>query len=188
MKKLILSVLALLGMVSGFALTSCGGGGSGDGGRVIGTQIKAAGSEFAYTISFNERLGGTGSTNYYATITDDRGTICSDVLVTMSNVQYNGGVLTSCTGAIASTEYGQPNKVAMVSVIWGMDLNSIRLGKFIIGTTPSFTINATSAYEGTIHWTGEADYTTVNNNGVESDSETLSLDRTDRILYIGVEQ
>ena len=68
MKKIFLSLLALCGMVAGFTLCSCGGGG---GSTLSGTTLVIQTGQ-GYYISFDEKVQGTQQT-YHARMFNDKG-------------------------------------------------------------------------------------------------------------------
>ena len=55
MKKFFASLLALVGMVAGLTLTSCGGGGGGGDSNLVGLQVSTAGTTPGFTLQFEER-------------------------------------------------------------------------------------------------------------------------------------
>ena len=82
MKKIFLPLLALCGMITGLALTSCGGGG---GGRSLSGTVITVGGGVAYDIVFYDKLMGS-RTAYTAELIDADGTKSSPVTINIINV------------------------------------------------------------------------------------------------------
>ena len=184
MKKLILSVLALLGMVSGFALTSCGGGGGG--GTVVGTKITANGRLGAYVISFIERLGSKESNSYYAVVQDYQGTVSSPILIAMTDIVYEDKQLRSCTGSMSSVSFDPYDSSALYGVVWSINVNTTQVMAFNVEESPRFVLKATSQNSGTISWSGSATYAYryTGLTGVTEDQEIDLSSRVDDIVTI----
>ena len=124
MKKFFASLLALVGMVAGLTLTSCGGGGGG--GSLSGTTIMANGATSAYQISIGEKVNSSGSTNegaYYCTIADVALTEVSELVMTVDEpVQFGEDgksiVLLKATVSVSSAD---PNEnAAFYNLITGI--------------------------------------------------------------------
>lgn len=99
MKKIFLSLLALCGMVAGFTLSSCGGGG---GENLAGTTILLQSGQGFY-IQFAEKLQGT-SQSYSATMWNDGGEETNLWVTLLDEPRYNDeGKLNYLTADVSVT-------------------------------------------------------------------------------------
>ena len=164
MKKFFASLLALVGMVAGLALTSCGGGGGGKT-NLDNTNIYVTGGTIAYQISFGSKLEGTGY--YNATI----GSLNTEVLVSAlisvevstNKTDTETGLPSELTCTISATDWDDASPIVFASILtdgYKGNANGI--------TAPGlkFTLKEDGeAYSLTWSWTGAASYTTPSNNG-----------------------
>ena len=188
MKKIFLPVLAFVGMGLGVALTSCGGGGGGA--KVAGTTIVANGSQSGcvYRLFIADPLGDGATGAYYGSISDEAGFRTSQIMFSLRDIKTNGknGLLSSCTGTIASVTFEQSNQVALFRIVWGLDLSNSKLTDIDVRSAPEFVLEAEDIANATISWSCEAEYQIGSNNATGGTGVTKDkvVDCTDNVLRI----
>ena len=188
MKKIFLPVLAFVGMGLGVALTSCGGGGGGA--KVAGTTIMANSvkSNVAYRIFIADPLGDGAAGAYYGSISDEAGFRTSQIMYSLRDIKTNGknGLLSSCTGSIASVTFEQSNMVALFRIVWGLDLSNSKVTNIDVRSGPEFVLEAEDIANATITWSGEAEYQVASStaSGVTGNKVDVNLDCTEYVLRI----
>ena len=164
MKKFFASLLALVGMVAGLALTSCGGGGGGQT-NLDNTNIYVTGSTIAYQISFGSKLEGTGF--YNATIGSLNGEVQVSALIS-GNVDTNKtdtetGLPSELTCTISTTDWDDNSAVVFASILTGGYKGT---ANGISVTDLTFTLTKEGGnYVLIWNWDGVAQYTTPSNIG-----------------------
>ncbi len=99
MKKIFLGLLALAGMVAGFTLTSCGGGGGGNQ-NLAGTIFDVT----RYKIYLSERVNGSDST-YDGVISDIQGSVTVPVRVVLSEAQVDADGFLKAKGRVVNAQF-----------------------------------------------------------------------------------
>ena len=158
MKKFFASLLALVGMVAGLALTSCGGGG----GRTSldNTNIIVSGGGASYVISFGSKLEGTGF--YNATIgsldgeTQVAALISGDVETNETDTETGLPSVLKCT--ISMTQWENESTVVFATILSGGYKGT---ANGFSANNLTFTLTKENGdYVLIWNWEGEAKYTT----------------------------
>jgi hypothetical protein len=182
MKKFVLSVLALVGVVSGFALTSCGGGGGS--GSAAGTCITVNGPLTVYEVYIAERFGDNKTSAYTGTISDHRGFRVSNVMYSLSDVVTDEkGLLRSCSGTISPTTLNAQDQYALYMIVMGLDMTDTKITNLQMTSAASFVLSTDENGKGTIKWVASAEYDYALGDVLDEDV-TNDVDRTDNVLYI----
>lgn len=182
MKKFVLSVLALVGMVSGFALTSCGGGGGS--GSAAGTCISVNGPLCVYDVYIAERFGDNKTTAYTGTISDRQGIRVSNVMYHLSDIEMDEkGLLRSCTGTISPTTLNAQDQYALYMIVMGLDMTDTKIVGLQLTNAVTFVLTTDSNGNGTMKWTASAEYDYALGDVLDEDL-MKDIDRPDKVLYI----
>ena len=175
MKKFFASLLALVGMVAGLTLTSCGGGGGG--GNLSGTTIMANGATSAYQISIGEKVNSSGTTNegaYYCTIADVALTEVSELVMTVDEpVQFGeDGKSIELLKATVSVSSADPNEnAAFYNLITGIVSTNKAITKL---TFPEGALKMTITPT-QITWSGAISYSAIADNSELQEDITVNL-------------
>ena len=158
MKKFFASLLALVGMVAGLALTSCGGGGGQT--SLDNTNIIVTGGGATYQISFGSKLEGTGF--YNATIGSLDGDIAAAALisgdVTNNKTDTETGLPSALTCTISMSEWKNESTVVFATILGGGYKENVN---GFSANNLTFTLTKENGdYVLIWNWDGEAKYTT----------------------------
>jgi len=163
MKKFFASLLALVGMVAGLALTSCGGGGGGQT-NLDNTNIIVS-SGIAYQISFGSKLEGTGFYDgYIGEVTGKKGVrILISETVTVNETDTETGLPSDMSCTMSMTEWENDSAKVFAAILNGGYIDNVN---GFSAQNLTFTLKKNGgAYSLTWSWTGDAKYTTPSNNG-----------------------
>ena len=177
MKKFFASLLALVGMVAGLALTSCGGGGSGA--NLAGTRITAECSQSAYTLVFFDKLG----EGYTGEISDAAGIHTSNLLIWIDpdTIKEEDGKLVYFEGRVSSTSLNRDDRKALYMICSGFDSTNPNITALAFTEGPRFRCDLTNK---TIYWTAVGTWSAIADNVKIEDAEIETLDRPDAIFAI----
>ncbi|MBQ9829293.1 MAG: hypothetical protein IJO38_03025 [Akkermansia sp.] len=185
MKKFFASLLALVGMVAGLALTSCGGGGGQT--NLDNTNIIVSGGGISYQISFGSKLEGTGLYDgYIGEVTGLKGVrvlISPSVNVKKTDTETGLPSDMSCTMSMA--EWENESAAVFAAILSGGYKSNVN---GFSANNLTFTLKEDGgAYSLTWSWTGEASYTTPNENGNGSITHEIVGDGAgNEIVHTGV--
>ena len=156
MKKIFLGLLALAGMVAGFTLTSCGGGGGSETQYplITGRQLVAgSGAGAGYVISFNQYLGNNAYVCEFADIAH-HGT--ATIMVTLTQAELNANKQYKSFKASVSSGTFEPNEsIAFWSKFANFGAN-VALSTVVVTEAITMTYNVEDK---TLKWTGEFEIT-----------------------------
>lgn len=183
MKKILVVLMSLAGMITGLALTSCGGGGGGgDGsGNLSGTTIVANGPASAYKIKFAEKQKNQA---YQATISDQAGSKISEMIINVSRVDFgsedeSASSITYLKGSTAPSSLVSNDNAAFYQILTGVVSTNNAITQLYFANPMTFIYDEKA---GTLHWKGKVSFTAIANN-VEQEVET-EIDRVDYVLYV----
>ena len=182
MKKFFASLLALVGMVAGLTLTSCGGGGGGQT-NLDNTNIIVTGGTISYQISFGSKLEGTGFYDgYIGEVTGLKGVrVLISPAVNVDKTDTETGLPSEMSCTMSMSEWENDSAAVFASILSGGYKSNVN---GFSANNLTFTLKENGgAYSLTWSWTGEASYTTPNENG--NGSVTHEIDGNE-ITHTGV--
>ena len=177
MKKIFASLLALVGMVAGLALTSCGGGGSGT--SLVGTKITAECPQAAYSLIFYDKIGD----GYTGEITDVAGDHSSELIIWINpnTIKEEDGKLVYFEGRITSTNLNREERKALYILATGFDSSNPNITSINFTDGPRFRCDITNK---TIYWTAVGTWSAISEHEKIENAEIETLDRPDAIFAI----
>ena len=179
MKKFFASLLALVGMVAGLTLTSCGGGGGSS--NLSGTTIMANGASSSYLIRIGEKVDGSSTSNenggaYYCIISDVAHSQESDLLMTVTKLEFgedvkDGKTIKRLEATMAPASFDANENAAFFNLITGVVSTNKAITKltFPAGAV-TMTITPTQ-----ITWSGEISYSAIADNSTLQEDITINL-------------
>ena len=179
MKKFFASLLALVGMVAGLTLTSCGGGGGSS--SLSGITIIANGASSSYQISIGEKVDGSSTSNesggaYHCIISDVAGSQESDLLMTVTKLEYeeggkDGKKIKLLEATMAPASFKAEDNAAFFNLITGVvsTNNAITKLTFPEGAV-TMTVTPTQ-----ITWKGMLSYSAIADNSNLQEEITINL-------------
>lgn len=182
MKKFLLTVAAVLGLVTGLTLTSCGGGGGGGGAaaNLSGITISANGPASTYRVRLVERQKGTA---YSALIMDGAGRNVSQMTVNVIDVrmasQDKGADIVYLEGSAAPDSLEPSDNNTFYQILSGIVSTNNAITQLWFPEPMSFVFDGDKQ---TIHWKGKIAFKAIAAN-VEQEVEE-EIDRIDSILYV----
>ncbi len=186
MKKLFLPLLASLGMIAGFTLTSCGGGGGdADTGNpnFTGKKMVAQYGSSTYSVTFGERIAGDA---YEAVVSDYVGTQESSVTISLVGIKTDDEKkkkIKSCSMWVSPNSFDRDRKQAFYYMISGLDVSNSAIQMITFngnGVRGDYTKTGGDAGAGTVRWTAQMTYETKLDNSVNTTDQ--DIDRTDNVV------
>ena len=179
MKKFFASLLALVGMVAGLTLTSCGGGGGSS--NLSGTTIMANGASSSYLIRIGEKVDGSSTSNenggaYYCTISDVAHSQESDLLMTVTKLEYeegdkDGKTIKRLEATMAPASFDADENAAFFNLITGVVSTNKAITKLTFPEgAVTMTITPTQ-----ITWKGMVSYSAIADNSELQEEITINL-------------
>ena len=183
MKKFILPLLAIAGMVLGFSLTSCGGGGSSENPNVGGTIIVVNGPQSVYRLHIGDRYSGTGGA-YTGLIQDEKGTRVSDVMFSLTDVQVNEKrELQYCKATVSPVSLDNSSRQALFLIVLGLDITDSKIVSLEMSSTPMFVFDGRNPAHRTVTWDATAEYDYALGDVLDEDISKETA-RTDNVLDV----
>lgn len=183
MKKFLFTVAAVLGLVTGLTLTSCGGGGGGGGGaatKLSGITISANGPASTYRVRLVERQKDTA---YTALIMDGAGRNVSQMTVKVTEVRMSseekGADIVYLAGSASPDSLEPMDNNTFYQILSGIVSTNNAI------TQLYFSKPMTFVYDGdkdTLHWEGEISFKAIADNVEQEATETVN--RSDAVLYV----
>ena len=175
MKKFFASLLALVGMVAGLTLTSCGGGGGG--GNLSGTTIMANGASSAYQISIGKKVEGSeiapGLGAYECTISDVEGSMTSNMVMTITKLEYgeDDETIKRLEAAVAPASFVADDNAAFYNIITGIISTNKAITKLTFPEGSMQMIFTPTQ----ITWKGMVSYSAIADNSKLKEEITVNL-------------
>ena len=182
MKKFFASLLALVGMVAGLTLTSCGGGGGGSE-NLSGIEMIVNGSVSTYRISLVSKISGD---SYEAFISDFANTrISSMVMTVLESKKADGdddedGDFTYLKGMVSPGALDVNDNQAFYQILTGVNSANDSMSELSFIEPMVFEYDAAAK---TVKWTGEISFKAIANN-VTQEAEVV-VNRVDSVVYFG---
>ena len=182
MKKFFASLLALVGMVAGLTLTSCGGGGGGSS-NLSGITIIANGTSASYVISIGAKVDGSITSNgsggaYHCIISDLAGSNESDLVMTVTKLEFgeddkDGKKIKLLEATMAPASFEAEDNAAFFNLITGVVSTNKAITKlqFPEGAVKMIV----DGDENTISWTGVLAYSAIADNSSLEEEITINL-------------
>ena len=182
MKKFFASLLALVGMVAGLTLTSCGGGGGG-GENLSGIEMIVNGSVSTYRVTLVSKISGD---SYEAFISDFANTrISSMVMTVLESKKADGdddedGDFTYLKGMVSPGALDVNDNQAFYQILTGVNSANDSMSELSFIEPMVFEYDAAAK---TVKWTGEISFKAIANN-VTQEAEVV-VNRVDSVVYFG---
>ena len=180
MKKFLFTVAAVLGLVTGLTLTSCGGGGGGDAANLSGITISANGPASTYRIRLVERQKDTA---YSALIMDGSGRNVSEMTVNVTEVrmasQDQGSDIVYLAGSAAPDSLEPSDNNTFYQILSGIVSTNNAISQLWFPEPMTFVFDADKKE---IHWKGKIAFKAIANNATQESEE--EIDRTDTVLFV----
>ena len=182
MKKFFASLLALVGMVAGLTLTSCGGGGGG-GENLSGTEMIVNGSVTTYRVSFVSKIS---DNSYEALISDFANTKISSMVMTVleskkadSDDDENGD-FAYLKGMVSPGALDVNKNQAFYQILTGVNSANDSISELSFVEPMVFEYDAVAKE---VKWTGKISFKAIAAN-VTQDAD-VEIERVDSVVYFG---
>ncbi|MBQ6940928.1 MAG: hypothetical protein IJN23_00005 [Akkermansia sp.] len=176
MKKFFASLLALVGMVAGLALTSCGGGGGG--GNLSGKSIVASGTIAAYSISIGEKVAGSlGLGSYACTIEDYASTAQSSIVITVDKLEWGEqeedgkNVIKMMEATVVPGSMTPEENAAFYKIITGIVSTNNAITQLYFDGPMKMTVEGTK-----LTWKGRVSYSAIADNVTQEVDREINLE------------
>ena len=182
MKKFFASLLALVGMVAGLTLTSCGGGGGG-GENLSGTEMIVNGSVATYRVSFVSKIS---DDSYEALISDFANTTISSMLITVTESKKADGAddkdgdFIYLKGVVSPASLEVNNNQAFYQILTGVNSANDSISELSFVKAMEFEYDAAKK---TVMWTGKISFKAIANNATQE--ADVEIERNDTVVYFG---
>ena len=174
MKKFFASLLALVGMVAGLALTSCGGGGGG--GSLTGKTIVASGTASAYSITFYDKVAGSfGLGSYTCTIEDYASSAESSIVITVDKLEWEEkdgkNEIKNMEATVVPSSMTPGENAAFYKIITGIVSTNNAITQLYFDGPMKMTVEGTK-----LKWKGRVSYSAIADNVTQEVDREINLE------------